>query len=91
MSGIVNISSLRLVSAASRNGSLTLHLRAMLRLTLAALHLLAFGIGLGGIWGRVRGLGQRPLDLTSVSSPPCRWRAATDTSSLDRDGAAALS
>jgi putative membrane protein len=38
----------------------------MLRLTLAALHLLALGIGLGGIWGRARGLGQRPLDLASV-------------------------
>jgi uncharacterized membrane protein len=38
----------------------------MLRLTLAALHLLALGIGLGGIWGRARGLGQRPLDLSSV-------------------------
>jgi putative membrane protein len=40
----------------------------MLRLTLAALHLLALGIGLGGIWGRARGLGRRPLDLASVRS-----------------------
>lgn len=38
----------------------------MLRLTLAALHLLAFGIGLGGIWGRARGLAQRPLEIGGV-------------------------
>lgn len=29
----------------------------MLRLTLAALHLLALGIGLGAVWGRARALG----------------------------------
>ena len=38
----------------------------MLRLTLAALHLLALGIGLGGIWGRARGLAQRPLEMSGV-------------------------
>jgi putative membrane protein len=38
----------------------------MLRLTLAALHLLALGIGLGGLWGRARALSQRPLDLAAV-------------------------
>ncbi|HEV8445375.1 MAG TPA: DUF2214 family protein [Gemmatimonadaceae bacterium] len=38
----------------------------MLRLTLAALHLLALGIGLGGIWGRARELAQRPLEMSGM-------------------------
>jgi putative membrane protein len=38
----------------------------MLRLTLAALHLLALGIGLGGVWARARALGERPLTLPAV-------------------------
>ena len=38
----------------------------MLRLTLATLHLFALGIGLGGIWGRARGLAQRPLEMSGV-------------------------
>lgn len=38
----------------------------MLRLSLAALHLIALGIGLGAIWSRGRSLGERPLDLRAV-------------------------
>ena len=38
----------------------------MLRITLAALHLVALGIGLGAVWARARGLGARPLDRASV-------------------------
>jgi putative membrane protein len=38
----------------------------MLRLTLAALHLFALGIGLGGIWGRARALGSHSLDRATV-------------------------
>ena len=38
----------------------------MLRITLAVLHLLALGIGLGAVWGRARALGARPLDRASV-------------------------
>ena len=38
----------------------------MLRLTLAVLHLVALGIGLGAIWARARSLGERPLDLRAV-------------------------
>ncbi len=38
----------------------------MLRLTLAALHLLALGIGLGGLWARARALGEQPLDVAAV-------------------------
>jgi putative membrane protein len=38
----------------------------MLRLTLAALHLLALGIGLGAVWARARSLGARPLDADAV-------------------------
>jgi putative membrane protein len=34
----------------------------MLRITLAILHLVALGIGLGAIWARARSLGERPLD-----------------------------
>jgi putative membrane protein len=37
----------------------------MLRLALAALHLLALGIGLGGVWGRARALGG-PRDSRAV-------------------------
>jgi putative membrane protein len=35
----------------------------MLRWILAAVHLLALGIGLGAVWARARSLGTRPLDL----------------------------
>ena len=38
----------------------------MLRITLAVLHLLALGIGLGAVWARARSLGARPLDRASV-------------------------
>ncbi len=38
----------------------------MLRLTLAVVHLLALGIGLGGLWSRARSLGVRPLDMGAV-------------------------
>ena len=38
----------------------------MLRLTLAVVHLLALGIGLGALWGRARSLGGRPLDVRSI-------------------------
>jgi putative membrane protein len=38
----------------------------MLRLTLATLHLLALGIGLGAVWTRARSLGSRPLDVGAV-------------------------
>jgi putative membrane protein len=38
----------------------------MLRITLAVLHLLALGIGLGAVWARARALGARPLDRASV-------------------------
>ena len=38
----------------------------MLRLTLATLHLFAFGIGLGGIWGRARALAVHPLDRAAT-------------------------
>jgi putative membrane protein len=38
----------------------------MLRLTLAVVHLLALGIGLGGLWSRARGLGARPLDMNAL-------------------------
>ena len=34
----------------------------MLRITLAILHLVALGIGLGAVWARARALGQSPLD-----------------------------
>jgi putative membrane protein len=34
----------------------------MLRITLAILHLVALGIGLGAVWARARALGERPLD-----------------------------
>ena len=34
----------------------------MLRFTLAILHLVALGIGLGAVWARARALGERPLD-----------------------------
>jgi putative membrane protein len=38
----------------------------MLRWTLAALHLLGFGIGLGAVWARARSIGSRPLDLPAL-------------------------
>ena len=38
----------------------------MLRITLAILHLLALGIGLGAVWARARALGERPLDRTAA-------------------------
>ena len=38
----------------------------MLRVTLAVLHLLALGIGLGAVWARARALAARPLDRASV-------------------------
>jgi putative membrane protein len=38
----------------------------VLRLTLAAVHLLALGIGLGALWARARSLGSRPLDTRSM-------------------------
>ncbi|HEU4720509.1 MAG TPA: DUF2214 family protein [Gemmatimonadaceae bacterium] len=41
-------------------------LTPMLRITLAILHLLALGIGLGAIWARARALGERPLDRSSA-------------------------
>ena len=34
----------------------------MLRITLAIVHLVALGIGLGAVWARARALGERPLD-----------------------------
>jgi putative membrane protein len=37
----------------------------MLRLVLAATHLLALGIGLGAVWGRARGL-REPIDRASL-------------------------
>ena len=37
-----------------------------LRVILAALHLLALGIGLGAVWIRARSLGGRPLDMSAV-------------------------
>ena len=37
----------------------------MLRLVLAAAHLLALGIGLGAVWGRARGL-REPIDRASL-------------------------
>jgi putative membrane protein len=45
----------------------------MLRLTLASLHLLALGIGLGAVWGRSRAL-RGPVDAGAV-----RRALATDT------------
>ena len=38
----------------------------MLRITLAIVHLLALGIGLGAIWTRARALGERPFDRGSA-------------------------
>ena len=38
----------------------------MLRVVLAALHLLALGIGLGAVWTRARALGERPLNRSSA-------------------------
>ena len=38
----------------------------MLRLALAALHLVALGVGLGSVWARARALGERPLDVGSA-------------------------
>ena len=38
----------------------------MLRITLAILHLVALGIGLGAVWARARALGERPLDRHSA-------------------------
>jgi putative membrane protein len=38
----------------------------MLRLVLAALHLLALGIGLGAVWARARALAARPLDAPAA-------------------------
>lgn len=38
----------------------------MLRLILAILHLLALGIGLGGLWARARSLESHPFDLNAV-------------------------
>jgi putative membrane protein len=38
----------------------------MLRLTLAAVHLIALGIGLGGVWARARALSERPLTLAAA-------------------------
>ncbi len=38
----------------------------MLRLSLAALHLLALGIGLGAVWARARALAAQPLDMAAV-------------------------
>src|SRR5215210_7449591 len=34
----------------------------MLRIALAAIHLLALGVGLGAVWARARALGERPFD-----------------------------
>jgi putative membrane protein len=38
----------------------------MLRLVLAALHLIALGIGLGAVWARARSLAERPVTLGAV-------------------------
>ena len=38
----------------------------MLRITLAVIHLLALGIGLGAVFARARALGERPLDRGSA-------------------------
>lgn len=38
----------------------------MLRLALAALHLIALGTGLGAVWARARALAERPLTLDVV-------------------------
>ena len=38
----------------------------MFRLTLATLHLLALGIGLGAVWGRARNLNSSPLDAAAL-------------------------
>ena len=38
----------------------------MFRLTLATLHLLALGIGLGAVWGRARNLSSSPLDAAAL-------------------------
>jgi putative membrane protein len=38
----------------------------MLRITLAFVHLLALGIGLGAVFTRARALGERPLDRASA-------------------------
>lgn len=38
----------------------------MLRITLAVVHLLALGIGLGAVWARASALGHRPLDRAAV-------------------------
>ena len=38
----------------------------MLRITLAIVHLLALGIGLGAVWTRARALGERPFDRGST-------------------------
>jgi putative membrane protein len=38
----------------------------MLRWTLAAVHLLGFGIGLGAVWARARSIESRPLDLAAL-------------------------
>ena len=38
----------------------------MLRITLAVIHLLALGIGLGAVWVRARALGERPLTVPGL-------------------------
>jgi len=38
----------------------------MLRVTLATLHLLALGIGLGAVWARARALSARPFDVPTA-------------------------
>ena len=38
----------------------------MLRWTLAAVHLLGFGIGLGAVWARARSVASRPLDQAAL-------------------------
>ena len=38
----------------------------MLRITLAIVHLVALGIGLGAVWARARALGERPLDRNAA-------------------------
>jgi putative membrane protein len=38
----------------------------MLRLTLAALHLIALGIGLGAVWARSSAAGERPLGRSAL-------------------------
>jgi putative membrane protein len=38
----------------------------MLRITLAIVHLIALGIGLGAVWSRARALGESPLDRGSA-------------------------